>query len=178
MSKITIKNAILILTVLSIIIGCTTAPQLTPMQKREITTIMINGNYDNTYRATLTVLQDQGYIVKNTDMATGLINAIIDRETAGGDQFVQALFLGYVANKGSEIDASFMINKMSDSQTEVRLNLQESKYGQSSSWSSSGKTNVKQIFDPVIFSNLFNAIKVEVARRQAINPEPVIEDKE
>lgn len=152
--------------------NCTTVPQLTPMQKREITTRLLNSNYDNTFRATLSVLQDQGYIIKNTDMTTGLINAVIDRQSTGGSQFAQALLLGYVADKGSEIDASFMINSISDTQTEIRLNLQESKYGQTSSWSSSSKTNVKQILDPEIFSNLFNAIQFEVSRREAINPNP------
>jgi hypothetical protein len=167
------KSAIRIIIILAIItffVGCTTAPQLTPWQKREITTRLMNSDYDNTYRATLTVLQDQGYIIKNTDMTTGLINATIDRETAGGSQVIQAIFIGYVSDKGSEIDASFMINAISDTQTEVRLNLQEAKYGQSSKWSGTGKTNVKQILDPEIFSNLFNAIQVEIKRREAMNP--------
>ncbi len=153
-----------------LLISCTTAPQLTPMQKREITSKIVEGNYDNTYRATLTILQDQGYIIKNTDMTTGLINATIDRETGGGSQVVQAIFIGYIADKGSVIDASFMINTINDTQTEVRLNLQEAKYGQTSEWSGTNKTNVKQILDPEIYSNLFNSIQVEIKRREAINP--------
>jgi hypothetical protein len=167
------KSVIRLVSALSIIIllaGCTTAPQLTPMQKREITSRLMDSDYDNTYRATLTILQDQGYIIKNTDMSTGLINAVIDRESSGGSQVVQSIFLGYISDKGSEIDASFMINTISDTQTEVRLNLQEAKYGQSSKWSGTGKTNVKQILDPEIFSNIFNAIQVEIKRREAMNP--------
>ena len=157
------------LTALAFCVGCAVQPQLSPLQKREITTKLFDSGYENTYRSILTVLQDQGYIIKNTDMNTGLINANIDREAAGGEQFAQALLLGYVANKGSEIDASFMVNKISNTNTEVRINLQESKYGQTSQWSSSGKQSVKQILDPGIYNQLFNEIRTEIKRREAMD---------
>lgn len=164
-----IKNLTFITVMLVIVTSCTTAPKLSPLQKREITTRIIDGSYDNTYRSILTVLQDQGYIIKNTDMNSGLINAVADRETGGGSQFAQALFMGYVSNKGSELDCSFMVSKISDGKTDVRINIQESKYGQSSKWSGSGKQSVKTIYDVEIYSSLFNDILTEVKRREAIN---------
>ena len=158
-----------VISVILVVVGCTTAPKLSPLQKREITTRIIDGSYDNTYRSILVVLQDQGYIIKNTDMNTGLINAIADRETGGGSQFMQSLFSGYVSNKGSELDCSFMVSKISDGKTDVRINIQESKYGQSSKGGSSGKQSVKTIYDVEIYSSLFNEILTEVKRREAIN---------
>lgn len=159
---------ILILSPFSIFVGCAVHPQLTPMQKRQITTRIIDSTYELVFKATLTVLQDQGYIIKNTDLQTGLISATASRETGGGDQFMQALFLGYVADKGSDMDVSFMINKINESTTEVRLNIQESKFGQYSKWSGTSRTNVKQIYDPEIYNSLFNDIKTEVKRIEAI----------
>lgn len=163
---------IAVLTLLTMIsyTGCVPpAPKLSPAQKRQITTRLYEGGYETTYRAILSVLQDQGYIVKNTDMNTGLINATIDREVSGGSQAVQAVFLGYVADKGSELDASFMVNKINDTKTEVRLNIQESKYGQSNIYSGSSKQKVIQILDPEIYNSIFNEIQTEVKRREAMN---------
>ena len=169
---ITLTKSLLVASIVGIVtVGCTLQPQLTPMQKREITTRLLDGDYENVFRCALTVLQDQGYIIKNTDMNTGLIHATVDRQAGGGSQFAQALFLGYVADKGSELDVSFMISKISEDKTEVRLNIQESRYGQTSAWSSTGKTEVKQIYDPEIYNQLFNEIQTEVKRREALRGE-------
>jgi len=162
------KEIILLLSIFFLLSGCATAPRLSPMQKRAITTKIIEGGYENIYRSILTVLQDQGYIIKNTDMNTGLITSTIDRESDSGSQFAQALFLGYVADKGSEIDVSIMVNKVNDSKSEVRINMQEVKYGQSSKWSGSSKQNVRHILDTEIYNSLFNEIQIEVKRRKAL----------
>ncbi len=148
--------------------SCAVGPQLSPMQQRQITTQIINGSYEDTYRASITVLQDQRYVIKNTDMASGLIVANVDRAASGGSQFAQALFLGYVADKGTEIEVSCIVNKISSDQTEVRMNIQEVNYGQSSMWTGTSKQKSKQIYDPEVYRNIFNQIEVEVKRRQAI----------
>lgn len=77
---------------LTILVGCATGPQLSQMQIRQLTTKMIEGSYENVFRATMAVLQDQGYIIKNTDMNSGLIVANIDRETSNFSQAMQAIF--------------------------------------------------------------------------------------
>jgi hypothetical protein len=139
------------------------------MQIRQITTKMMTGSYENVYRACLTVFQDQGYIIKQTDMDAGLIVANVDRSTSGGSQLAQALFFGYVADKGSEVEVSCMVNKLSETNSEVRINIQEVRYGQSSVWSGTGKQKSKTIYDTKLYNNLFNQIQVEVKRREAIN---------
>ena len=152
-----------------IICSCAVGPQLSPMQIRQITTRLINGSYEDTYRASLTVLQDQGYIIKNTDMASGLIVANVDRSTDAGSQLVQALFLGYISDKGSEIEVSCMVNKLSNTDSEIRLNIQETNYGQASRLSGTSKQNVKHIYDQELYAKIFNEIELEVKRRQAIS---------
>jgi|TARA_B100000315_G_C14448313_1_gene527896 hypothetical protein len=160
--------AVLTLSAMMLFVGCAVQPQLSPAQKRQITTRLFEAGYENTYRSILTVLQDQGYIIKNTDMNTGLVNATIDREAGTGSQVAQAVLLGYVADKGSEMDASFMVNKINESKTEVRINIQEANYGQSNIYSSASKQSVKQILDPGIYNSLFNEIQTEVKRREAM----------
>ena len=162
------KIGIVIVIIISLV-SCATAPKLTTMQMRQLTTRIYEGDYENTFRAILTVLQDQGYVVKNTDMDTGLINAIADKETSTGSQMAQVLFVGYIANKGSKIDCSFMVNKINEEKTEIRLNIYEASYGQSSKWSSHSQQSSKQILDEEIYKQLFDQIHVEIERRKAIN---------
>jgi len=134
------------------------------MQMRQITTRNFDGNYENVFRATMTVLQDNGYIIKNTDMASGLIIANIDKETSKGSQFWQAVWAGYVWNKGTQVEASATVGKLNDAQSEIRMIIQEVNYGQYNN-----KNAIKTITDPKIYDALLNDIYIEVKRREAIN---------
>lgn len=148
--------------------SCTSEPKLSPMQVRQITTKIFDGDYETVFRATLTVIQDQGYVIKNTDMNSGLILASVDKETSKGSQIFQAAMAGYVANKGKEYEISCMVNKLSEKSTEVRLNIHQVKYGQMSALSGTSKTESKQIYDAKLFNSLFNEIEIEVKRREAM----------
>ena len=153
---------------LLVICGCASV-QLSPMQKRELTTRIIDSGYENVFRATMTVLQDQGYTIKNTDMDSGLILASVDRETGTGSQILQSLFTGFVGNKGSVVEVSATVSKLSAASTEIRLNIAEAGYGQYGSGGASSQKASKQLYDPKIYQNLFNEITTEGKRREAMN---------
>ena len=153
---------------LLILVSCAPTPKLSPMQIRQITMRMFEADYETCYRATLTVLQDQEYIIKDTDMETGHILARVDRQTKGGSQFVQALFLGYVSDKGTEYELSAMVDKLSETSTEIRINIERVKYGQSSKYSGTTKQGSKRIYDVKLFQDLFNDISIEIKRREAM----------
>lgn len=159
---------LLVAMVLSFVSCAGKKPQLSPMQIRELTTKMFESDYETVFRSTLTILQDQGYVIKNTDMAGGLILGYADRKTAFGSQLFSALMLGFVAHKGTDIEVSCMLNKNSDTSTELRMNIQEAKYGQSSAFSGSSKTDSNLIRDPKIYKALFDQIGVEIKRREAM----------
>lgn len=161
--KKSIIYLIILLTFL-LIVGCATGPQLSQMQIRQLTTRMIEGSYEDIYRATMTILQDQGYVIKNTDMNSGLIVADIDRETSGTSQFMQALFVGNVYDKNTVIEVSATVNKLSEDAQELRINIQETNYSARGT-----KQNINQIYDDDIYQKLFNDITLEVKRREAMN---------
>lgn len=154
---------ITIIFTIAVFMGCQMAPQLSPMQKRQITTRLIEGGYENSFRATLTVLQDQGYVIKNTDMNSGLIVANIDKETSKLSQFFQAIGTGEIYDKGTVVEVSVMVNKIAETQTEIRVNIQETRYS-----ASGGKQNIKQIWDLDVYKRIFDEVVVEVKRREAI----------
>jgi hypothetical protein len=132
--------------------GGASQPKLSPMQVRELTTKLFESDYETIFRSTLTILQDQGYVIKNTDMAAGLILGYADRKTALGSQLFSALMLGFVAHKGTDIEVSCMLNKINDTSSELRMNIQEAKYGQSSTLSGNTKTDSNLIRDPKIYN--------------------------
>ena len=148
--------------------GCASA-KVSPMQKRHITTHQIEGSYENVYRATMTVIQDQDYVVKNTDLASGLIVASIDREAAKASQFWQSVFVGTTLgiasswHKGTIIELSATLGKINDNLQELRMNLQETRYNKYG-----GKTDIKQILDAKIYQEFANQVTVEVKRREAL----------
>lgn len=162
-----ILSSVLIFSLL-ILASCTPKPQLSPMQVRQITTKMFECDYETCYRATLTIIQDQGYVIKDTDMETGHILASVDRQTKGGSQFFQALLTGYVSDKGTEYELSAMVDKLSETATEIRINIAKVKYGQSSKFSGTSKQSSKRIYDAELFRDLFNDIGVEIKRREAM----------
>jgi hypothetical protein len=151
------------------LIQCTPEIQLSPMQKRQITTRLFEGNYENAFRASITVLQDQGYVIKNTDMASGLILATVDRQTATVNQVAQILLLGFAFDKGTEVEVSCVVNRLNEFSSEIRINIQEVKYGQSSWLSGTSKQNSKQVYDPRLYQNIFNEISLEIKRREALD---------
>ncbi len=158
------KKIMVAVMVCVLITGCaTTRANLSPMQKRQITTKQIEGLYENVYRASMTVLQDQGYVLKTTDMASGLIVANIDRETSKSSQFWQAFFVGSVYDKGTFIEVTMTINKINETLQELRMNLQETRYNQFG-----GKVDIKQINEAKVYDELANQIRVEVKRREAL----------
>ena len=139
--------------------GCASRANLSPMQKRQITTHQIEGSYENVYRAAMTVLQDQGYVVKNTDMASGLIVASVDRETSESSQFWQAFLM-----KGTFIEATITVGTINDSLQEIRISLQSTRYNRYDG----GKTDIKQLVNPAVYQELANQITVETKRREAL----------
>lgn len=158
------KNFISLICLCLLLIGCATAQiNLSPMQIRGITTKTIEGSYENIFRSCLTVFQDQGYIIKNTDMNSGLIVANIDKETSKGSQFWQQFWAGYIWNKGTQIEVSCMVNKINDTISDVRINIQETDFAQFGN-----KQNIRHIYDEKLYSNLFNQITTELKRREAM----------
>lgn len=156
--------AIVLLVILSLfIIGCAAVPQLSPMQLRQLTTRLIESSYDHVFRATMTVLQDNSYVIKQTDMNSGLIVANIDRETSGASQFFQAALIGRVTDKNTVIEVSATVNKLNEASQELRINIQETNYT-----GGGGKNTIKQINDKEVYQKLFNDITVEVKRREAM----------
>jgi hypothetical protein len=140
--------------------GCMEDP-LTPMQKRQITSRVIDSKFSTTFKSTMTVLQDHGYIIKQSNIDSGLINAEISKQN---DSIFFEMFAGDDSTKGSFVELSAIVSELNPKTSEVRINIQEKSYNKA------GETNsIRQLYDQETFQTLFNDITVEVKRLQAYN---------
>ena len=159
------KNTVFLLGLmvgLMMLTGCETASQkLSPMQKRQITTKMVEGSYNNVYASVMTILQDHGYVIKQTVKDTGLITANVSKNSG----FMTKLFSannGVAMNAGTKVEVSAVVDKLNTETSEIRLTIEEKQYN-----SMGGVVNSIQMYEPEVYQSLFNDIRTEVKRREA-----------
>lgn len=161
------KKSFLLLMVIifcSTLIGCKTTEPLSPMQKRQITTRVIDGGFDNIFAASITVLQDNEYIIKDAKKDTGLITAEVNRDSDLFSKLLTTSKYGITSNQGTKVELSALVDKISSSNSEIRITIQEITYS-----NNGGTTSSSQIYDPKVYEKIFDSIKVEVKRREAFN---------
>ncbi len=155
-------SSILIMATLVTLIGCNTV-QLTAMQKRQITTKMMDGNYENIFKATVTVLQDNEYIIKDSKLDTGLITAEVNKESDWLTKALTTSKYGGTSMAGTKVEISAVVDKINTGNSEIRISIEEKVYS-----NQGGTTSSTQNLDPKVYAKLFGDIQVEIKRREAL----------
>jgi len=178
-------TATIIFSTLLMLTACQTVPQLTDMQKRQITTQDFNGSYDNILVATQSVIQDHQYVISQIDKDAGLIvaqktndNAQTQRTFLGMPVTVTSSSSSGFSNNGfsngfsdnslntvntNVLSLSATITPITKTSSEVRISIQEQGLN-----TRGGIVTSNQIYDQQTFQNLFSEIGVEIQRREAI----------
>lgn len=151
-------------------VGCAgTKPkvQLSQMQIREMTTKEIQGDFKTTFKATMSVLQDQDYIIENTDFNAGLIVAEkeLNKETTAGD-VLMVIFVDSKHKRSGKVKVSATLSSISDNVTKLRINIQEKNITKGSYGSSD--EDIANIQDKKVYTVLFKQISTEVERLKAM----------
>ena len=157
----TVGNILLI--AISFVVGCAPTGPST-MQKRVIESHLLQGSYRNVYKASMTVFQDEGYQIKNSDMESGLLVCSKDKELDAGSQIAGAILFGSYASKGSVFEVSSTFDEVDSLHTNVRVNIQQVKYDMSGR-----KQSSKDVVNQPVIQRLLEAIQTEVKRREAIS---------
>jgi hypothetical protein len=148
---------------LTLFTGClATAPKLTPQQRRALQVRTFEASYDNVFKGARTVLQDEGYIIKNQDFDGGMILAQKETTASSGSVFLATMGgdnQSYVT--GRSFDISFSLEKINDNLTETRMTLQNV------TKTSTGGVAGKEVVDTEVYNALYNKINVEIQRRKA-----------
>ena len=161
--------ATIVLSMLVMLTACETVPQLTDMQKRQITTQTFNGSYNNILVATQTVIQDHQYVISQINKDSGLIVA----QKTNDNGYTGKTFLGMPvynqqnnnldnANTGV-LNLSATVTPITKNSSEVRISIQDQGLN-----TRGGVVYSNQIYNLQTFQDFFNQIGVEIQRREAI----------
>jgi len=132
-------------------VGCNEA-QLTTLQRKLLESKDLQGRYQDAYKATLQVLQDYGYAIKNTDYDSGVIHGETGIKSSWGTM------------RWSEATAT--IEQFGDNTVKQRLSILK-KAKSSSQYGTHERSEVVE--DPELFAKMYDDIQKEMFIRQNIN---------
>lgn len=145
--------------------ACVVKPPMSPQQRRALQKRSYEYSMKNVFNAFKTVLQDEGYIIRNQDYTGGMILAEMQKSGSGnsGLSFLSVLGSGrnsdYATSHGYTVSVSLeSINRRT---TETRMTLEKT------TRMSRGGQSGGEILDPKIYKSLYQKIDVELKRRAA-----------
>jgi len=140
----------ILLTIMSM--GCATT-QLTALQRRTLESKDLEGKYEDAFKATVQVLQDEGYIINNADFKSGVIQ---------GETGIKQNFWGVMRN--SEVTATleqFGENTVKERISFVNKAKSSSQYGT--------HENSTRVEDPDLFQRIYDNIQKEMFVRKNLS---------
>ena len=142
-------------------ISCATT-RISPQQRRALQVRQFeNHSYNNVFRAFKTVLQDEGYIIKNQDMQGGLIVAHANQSGSTGVAVLSILGGNRNYHTGTTYEVSVNLEEIRKHHVESRVIIQRvDAYSQ-------GGSSGREIINPKLYRNIYSKVMVEVARRTA-----------
>lgn len=145
-----------IVALLLIVAGCETTHQLSSLQRRSFESKDLEGKYEDAFKSTLQVLQDYGYIIKNADYQSGVIQGETGVKKSK-NYFWDCLLVNF------EITAT--MEQFGENKVKERLSLiKKSKhavYG--------GEAASKIVEDPELFQRIYDDIQKEMFVRHNLN---------
>lgn len=152
----------LLTVVLILAASCASKPEMSTAQIRAMQLHDFESTtYENVFRAFKSVLQDQGYQIKNQDLAGGLIVATVQKtdSMAGWHRFWGGNDSNFRTGEGYEVSVN--LEKVGKAVVESRVSIQ--KLEQYNMGGSQGDV----ILDPEMYKNLYQQVRTEVERRKA-----------
>jgi len=141
-------------------IGCNEVQQ-TPLQRKLIESKDLTGNYRDAFKATLQVLQDYEYAIKNTDYDSGVIHGEtgIIQDSHGIMRWVEA---------------TATLEQFGDNTVKARLTLLE-RAKVSSQYGTQEKS--RPVEQPEIFNRMYDDIQKEIFIRSNLNKSSLINSR-
>jgi hypothetical protein len=137
------------------LLGCNES-KLTDMQLRQFQAKDLQGSFSNSYKATLQVFQDYGYVIKNTDYNAGVIQG----ET-GFKKDKNYFWNGVMLN----IEVTATIEQFDPNTVKERISLVNRK----KVLGYYNYENTEKIEDPVQYQKIYDDIQKEIFIRENIN---------
>ena len=150
------------------LIACQTVPTLSPDQRRALQTRVFKpASYNTVFRAFKTVMQDEGYIIKNMDMDGGFI--VAETRKGMGAGYNTLIILGALSGGSSTNYATGMTFTCTVNLEEIQKNVVEARliFQRTTNYSRGGQAG-GELLKPEVYRNLFTKVSREVERRKAL----------
>ena len=144
------KKTIFIILSILVLAGCATT--LSPLQRRNIEAKDLKGSFDDAYKSTLQVLQDYGYIIKNSDYQSGVIQ---------GETGTQQVWFNLVSYEITATIEQFGKDTVKERISLVKIIKNTSQYGTQES--------SRIVTDAELFQKLYDDIQKEMFIRNNLN---------
>ena len=155
---------------LFLLTACVTT-QMSPQQRRSLQVKHFESSYNNMFRAFKSVLQDEGYIIKNQDMEGGLIVAQASKKVSPGFwTYMSAVASGLSSTPSNNNYRTGVSFEVSVNLEEIRKNYVESRViiQQVNSYSRGGSRG-NEVISPEMYKSIYSKVRTEIARRRAQN---------
>jgi len=144
--------------------GCATVKELTPLERRAIESRDLNSSYDNAYRATLTVLQDKGYKITNSDYQGGVVSGTTEKQTSAVCIKGPLAYLFDISQgKYNSLDITITLEKYTDAITKMRLVITQHMYDEYNNY-----IGAKRIEKPEALQEYYSLIQKEIFMREQL----------
>src|SRR5690606_11842374 len=122
---------------------------------------------DVVFKAIISLLQSESYIVERADKETGLINASkrIENKNAG----LQRALIGSSKDANTS-KAMFYVEAINSERTEVKITMYEGSESTSNGYWGNVNKDIKEkmIYEPQVYQGWFNSLQAEIERRKAL----------
>ncbi|MDE0151267.1 MAG: hypothetical protein OXK80_02060 [Bdellovibrionales bacterium] len=148
--------------------ACQTTPALSPDQRRTLQTrIFKPASYNTVFRAFKTVMQDEGYVIKNMDMDGGFLVAETQKSMGAG--YNTLVILGALGGNGGTNYATGRTYTCTVNLEEIQKDVVEARliFQRTTNYSRGGKAG-GELLKPEVYQNLFAKVFREVERRKAL----------
>jgi len=143
-------------------ISCATTSTLSSQQRRTLQVKHFkDSSYNHVFRAFKTVLQDEGYIIKNQDMNGGLIVAHSSKPMSVTYGVLAAISGTPNYQTGTTYEVSVNLEEINKNYVESRVIIQKiASYSQ-------GGLQGREVLSSDLYKNIYTKVLTEVARRKA-----------
>ena len=145
------KKIFTLLTISVVLCGCAT--NMSQLQRRAIESKELEGKFEDAYKSTIQVFQDCGYVIKNSDYQSGIIQ---------GETGIKQSWLGTMIN--NEITAT--LEQFGDNMVKERISLVR-KTKISSQYGTNEDSQIVE--DPELFQKIYEDIQKEMFVRRNLN---------
>ena len=141
--------------------ACVSTPPLSSLQRRALQTRSFEDTtQENVFRAFKSVLQDDGYIIKNQDMTGGLLVAALQKSDPNA-AFSAVFNNNQNYRTGYSYELSISLEKVGAASVESRLTIQQIENY------SHGGVDGHEVLDENTYRSFYDKVKLEVERRKA-----------